>query len=421
MSLFDPQFEPVQGTATPLTPEQAEEFLSRGVTEVIPRELFVKKLTSGERMRIYLGADPTSPQLHVGHAVILRALRRLQDLGHEIIFLIGDFTARIGDPTGKDEARVALTPAEVLKNAESYKEQAQHILDFTDAHPNPARVLFNSQWLEALRFDDVMRLAAHFTVQQMLERDMFDRRLVEGKPIFVHEFFYPMMQGYDSLAMNVDVEVGGSDQLFNILAGRDLLHAGTGREKIALTFELLLGLDGRKMSKSYGNTIGIADVPTEMYGKVMALADELIEKYFWLCTDATREEIEAVQAELDAGANPRDVKMRLAHALVSVYHGADVADAAQAEFVQVFQKKERPTEMPEVSVLLGDDGMIGLIDLVVTSGCASSNGEARRVIEQGGVRLNNERIVDAAARVSVENGDIVQVGKRKFVRLTVNA
>lgn len=410
--IFRPQFEEIQGKATPATDMQITELLYRGVSDVIPRELFEKKMREGVRMRVYLGADPTGPLLHIGHAVILRALRVLQDLGHEIVFLIGDFTARIGDPTGRDEMRVSMTPKEILANAEFYKEQAAHILNFDESSANPVRLAFNSEWLAHLNFEDLIQLASHFTVQQMLERDMFEKRMEDGRPIYLHEFFYPLMQGYDSVAMNVDMEVGGSDQLFNMLAGRDLHRTATGREKIVMTFELLLGLDGRKMSKSYNNYVGITEVPNEMYGKLMSLVDEQIETYWRLATRGTAAEFADMVAQ---HPHPRDQKMKLAYNIVSEYHGAEAAGAAQQEFVNVFQKKERPEEMVDVEL---NQAEWNIVDLVVTAEFAASKSEARRLVEQGGVKLNDAKIEETTT-VTVASGDVLQVGKRKFAKLQV--
>ncbi len=401
--------------ATPVTDSVLlEDIMKRGVTSIVPLVEFERKLRAGERIRVYLGVDPTGPSIHLGHAVILRKLRQLQDLGHEVILLIGDFTARIGDPTDRDAARTTLTHKEVLANARRYKEQAATILDFSRSHRSPARLEFNARWLDKLRFQDVMELAAHFTVQQMLERDMFEKRLAADKPIYVHEFFYPLMQGYDSVAMDVDMEVGGNDQLFNMLTGRTLQKSLHNREKIVMTFEFLEGLDGRKMSKSYGNIVGVMDEPAEMFGKIMSLDDRLIPRYVWLCTDASRADVAAVEQELVSGANPRDVKIRLARQIVSQYHSEKQAAAAEQEFVSVFQRKERPTEMPTYTVSAEDKT---IVDLVVNAGCASSKGEARRLVEQGGVRLNDIKVTNVSASVDVHAGDVLQVGKRKFVRL----
>lgn len=395
-------------------PALLEDLLTRGVADIIPKELFTKKLQSGERMRIYLGVDPTSPSIHIGHAVILRKMRKLQDLGHEIILLIGDFTARIGDPTDRSAARTTLTHEEVLSNAATYKEQVAKILDFSTDSTNPARLEFNAKWLDQLRFSDVIELSARFTVQQMLERDMFEKRMQEGKPIYVHEFLYPIMQGYDSVAMDVDVEFGGNDQLFNMLTGRSLQQMMHNKEKMVLTFEFLFGLDGRKMSKSYGNTIGVFDEPNEMFGKIMSLRDELIPQYFWLCTDSSKADVDGVKYAMQKGENPRDIKICLAKKIIRFYHSDKAALDAEREFLLVFAQKQKPTDIPTY-FLTEKDG--GLVDVLVNAALASSKSEARRLIEQGGVKLNGEKVTDAKAILVFVDGDTVQVGKRKFITL----
>lgn len=408
---------------TPVTDEkEVEMIMTRGVADIVPRELFEKKLRSGEQMRIYLGVDPTGPAVHIGHAVILRKLRQLQDLGHEIIFLIGDFTARIGDPTGKDAARVALTHEDVLANAASYKEQVAKILDFEGE--NPAQIKFNAEWLDKLNFQDVMELAANFTVQQMLERDMFANRMKDGKPIYVHEFFYPMMQGYDSVAMEVDGEVGGSDQLFNMLTGRTLLKSLKQKEKFVMTFELLEGTDGRKMSKSYKNIIGVMDEPNDMFGKVMSVDDELILRYFELVTDATAADLEGHEYTLKKGGNPRDSKVCLARQIVKMYHSEEAANEAEKAFFAQFADKERPEDIP---VHVASATEVNVVELVVEVGFASSKSDARRLVEQGGVKVNDEKVTDVNAIITIEEnevaevdtpaGTVLQVGKRKFVEL----
>ncbi len=404
-----------KSTVTPVTFTDLSELL-RGVDQVIGQEMLEKKLRLGEQIRLYLGVDPTGPDIHIGHAVILRAMRVLQNLGHEIILLFGDFTARIGDPTGKDASRPILTHEEILENAKNYKEQAGKILDFSCNAVVPARIEFNAKWLDKLKFQDVMELSAHFTVQQMLERDMFAKRMKEGRPIHLHEFFYPLMQGYDSVAMEVDLEVGGSDQLFNMLAGRTLMDKMLNREKAVMTFDLLEGLDGRKMSKSYGNIVGVLDSPDDMYGKIMSLDDHLIGRYYTLCTDMNPQEAVLLQAQVEKGElHPRDEKMKLAKVIVDIYHEGK-GEAAEAEFKKIFQEKNKPSEMPEVNVSAAE---LKLIQLVSEAGFASSNKEARRLIEQGGVRLNDQKITDIHALVTVQTGDTLQVGKRKFATLVV--
>lgn len=391
------------------------DLLARGVGEVIPRGLFVKKLRAGERMRIYLGVDPTGPDIHLGHAVILRTLRKLQDLGHEIILVLGGFTARIGDPTDRNAARKPMTTAEIAANARGYKKQAAMFLSFSSATDNAARMTDNAKWLAKLSFEDVVQLAHLFTVQQMLERDMFQQRIDDGKPIYIHEFLYPLMQGYDSVALNVDMELGGTDQLFNMLAGRTLQKFINNKEKIVMTHELLEGLDGRKMSKSYGNIVGIADTPEEMFGKIMSLDDKLILRYFLLCTDMPIPDIRGREKKLQRGANPRDVKMELATAITTMYHSEQKAKKAKAAFVRVFQKKDAPHDMVEFHA---PSEVIGCVELLVKTHLASSKSEARRLIEQGGLRINGSKVTDVHARIALTNRAVIQVGKRKFVRIT---
>src|SRR3989339_328660 len=388
-----------------------QDIMSRGVSDIIPRKLFEKKLKKGEKMRIYYGVDPTGPFIHLGHAIYLWKLRQLQELGHEIILLIGDFTARIGDPTDRSAARIALTPQEVLANAKTYKKQAAKILRFSGR--NPVKIKYNSTWLDKLKFADVIELSAQFTVQQMMERDMFQKRLKEAKPIYVHEFLYPIMQGYDSVAMGVDVEMGGTDQLFNMLTGRTMLLTMKQKEKIVMTFDLLAGLDGRKMSKGFGNIIGVTDEPNDMFGKVMAMQDDLILPYFWLCANVSKSDMEGIEYALRKGENPRDIKLCLARKIVTLYHGLASAGAAEKEFAQVFQKKNKPTDIPTHQV---SQKTTSLIDLVVAVGFAGSKGEARRLIEQGGVRADNKKITDTKAMVKIKSGQILQVGKRHFVK-----
>lgn len=390
----------------------SNELLTRGVSEVIPGAELQKKLESGESMKIYLGVDPTGPSIHLGHAVILRKMREFQKLGHKIILLIGDFTARIGDPTDKDAARTVLTHQEVLENANTYQEQAAKILDF-DSSENPAVLDYNSKWLDELKFQDVLELSSEFTVQQMLERDMFENRMKEGKPIHVHEFMYPIMQGYDSVALDVDMEFGGTDQLFNMLAGRTLLKKRNGKEKVVMTFELLEGTDGRKMSKSYNNIIGVTDSADEMFGKILSLKDELIPRYFELATDVPMTVVqEAVQR---VTKDPRDLKVELAREIVSMYHNADAAAQAEKAFFAQFADKQTPTDIPEYVVTAADTDMV---ELLINAGLAESKGKARRLMEQGGVRLNDTKMTDASLPVEFSNGDVVQVGKRRFVKLS---
>lgn len=393
---------------------QVEDVLTRGVTKVIQKEELEKLLLSKKRIRLYLGIDPTGFDLHIGHAVPLRKLRRFQELGHEVILLFGGFTAQIGDPSGRDEMRKPLTYEEVMKNAETYKAQAEKILDFKGK--NPVKIKNNYDWLSKLSFADVVKLAGNFTVQQMLERDMFQERIKDELPIGLHEFLYPLMQGYDSVAMDVDLEVAGNDQLFNILAGRTLQEKINGRTKHCMTFELLEGTDGRKMSKTYNNHIPL-DLPArDMYGKVMSISDDLIIRYFKLATELPLDEVKRVGKELEEGINPRDVKMRLAREIVTLYHTAEAAKDAEAAFISQFSKKELPDDIKEVSI--GKSAVL-LLDLLLKQGMIPSKGEGKRLMEQGGIKVNGEKVNNPMAELKLDKEKtLLQVGKRKYLYVT---
>lgn len=397
--------------------ERIDRFFERGIDTIYPSaDEFRKALESGRRLRFYLGADPSRPDLHIGHAVILRRMRILQQLGHDIIFLIGDFTGRIGDPTGKDTARTQMSAEEVLANAETYQQQILKIFKFEGE--NPARILFNSDWNSKLSFEDVIKLAARFTVQQMIERDMYQERLRDNKPIYLHEFFYPLMQGYDSVAMEVDGEFGGTDQLFNMMAGRTLLKLLKDKEKFVITGKLLLGSDGRKMSKSYDNYVALNDEPNDMYGKLMSIQDELIADYMELCTDIPLEEVARVRQQVAGDqVNPRDPKMRLAKEITTIYWGEDIAEQAEDAFIEQFQKGALPEEIEEFRV--PSPNML-LTDLLVEVGFAHSKGEAKRLIRQGAVKIDGEKCSDNIAQgVPVRDGMVLQAGKLKYIRLII--
>ncbi|KLU61814.1 tyrosine--tRNA ligase [Peptococcaceae bacterium CEB3] len=404
------------------TVEEQLSILKTGAAEIIPEvELAAKlerSLREGKPLVVKLGLDPTAPDVHLGHTVPLQKLRQFQDLGHQAVIVIGDFTGRIGDPTGKSETRKPMTPEELLRNAKTYQEQVFKILD-----PAKTRIAFNSSWLGKLMFEDVIKLASATTVARMLERDDFAKRYAAGLPIGVHEFFYPLMQGYDSVALRADVELGGTDQTFNLLMGRTLQKEAGQEPQVAFTLPLLEGLDGvQKMSKSLGNYIGVYESGREMFGKTMSLPDELMIRYLELVTKVPVAEIRRLEAGLHEGkVHPRDLKMRLAREIVGIYHGEEEAARAQAEFIRMFQQKEAPDEMPEIEVgaLRRPDGRLELVDLLVGSGLAPSRGEARRLIGQGGVRLREERVTDPQMIVSVNSGDVLQVGKRKFARLVL--
>lgn len=409
-----------------LTHDQQQEIkrqlavISRGTVDIVPEEELKKKLiksiVKGEPLNVKLGLDPSAPDIHVGHTVVLHKLRQFQELGHQVQLIIGDFTGRIGDPTGKSETRKQLTEEDVKRNAETYQKQIFKILS-----PEKTRVYYNSEWLSPMTFVDVISLGAKMTVARMLERDDFSKRYQSGQPISIHEFFYPLMQGMDSVALKTDIELGGTDQTFNLLMGRTLQKEYGVEAQIAITLPLLEGLEGvQKMSKSLGNYIGIDEEPIEIYGKAMSIPDELMLKYYELATDLTNEELSGLrQALQDGTVHPRDVKMRLASTFVRMYHGADAAETAQQHFVTVFQKRGLPDDIEEYSMAVSElkEGKIRLIKLLTSIGFAESNGEAKRSIQQGAVRLNEEKLDDPNAEISLQDGDIIQVGKRKFAKL----
>jgi len=399
--------------ATNTDPQKIEHLLTRGVDTIYPsREMLEARLKKGEKLRIYVGFDPTAPFLHIGHALQLKKLKEFQDLGHEVIWLIGSFTGMIGDPTDKGSARQQLTKKQVLENAATYKKQGSKIVPF--AGKNGAKIKFNDKWLGKMSFSDVVELASHFTVQQMSERDMFERRLKEGKPIYLHEFMYPLMQGYDSVAMDVDVEIGGSDQTFNMLAGRTLMKAMKGKEKIVLTLKLLTNDEGKKMSKSEGGFIALTDAPEEMYGKLMAMDDSMILPYFELVTDVPMDEINGKKLAMEQGVNPRDVKAELAYMVVAQFYDEMAADAAAEHFKTVFQKGEVPEDIATFAVAQE----MNILDVLVGSGLVSSKSEARRQIEQKAVKLDGTVVTGVDMMVvGSDEGLVLQKGKRHFVRL----
>lgn len=391
--------------------------LTHSVERVYPTaEALQSVLESGKKLRLYVGVDPTSPHLHIGHAMQFKKLREFQNLGHEVILLIGSFTAMIGDPTDKGATRKQLTADEVMANAQTYKAQAAKIIRFDGE--NPAKMLFNDEWLTKLSFKDVVELSSQFTVQQMMERDMFEKRWNEEKAIGLHEFMYPLMQGFDSVFMDVDVEIGGNDQTFNMLAGRTLMKAGVlghqTKEKFVITVKLLTNDEGKKMSKSEGGMIAIDDAPEDMFGKVMSMNDGMITSYFAHVLDATEDELANVKNRLDSGANPRDIKMELAERVVGLYHSIEAGEKARAHFVQVFQEHSAPAEMDEIQVA----NETALVDVLVNTKLAPSKAEARRLIEQGGVKLNDRVITDISETIDSSTlPAVLQKGKRGFVRL----
>jgi tyrosyl-tRNA synthetase len=398
----------------PITDEkQIDQVLSRGVEMVYPtKEELKKKLMSGERIKLYCGFDPTGPTLHLGHGNQIRKLAEFQKLGHEVVFLMGDFTAMIGDPTDKSAARQQLTRKQVLENLKNYQKQAGAILDFKGK--NAAKVEFNSKWLGKMKFEDVLDLASKFTVQRMIERDMFQDRIADAKPIYVHEFMYPMMQGYDSVALDVDLELGGSDQTFNMLAGRDLMKTLKQKEKFVLTLRLLTDPTGKKMGKTEGNMVSLDQSAEDMFGKVMSWPDEMISLSFEICTDIAMSEIEKKSKAMKDGANPRDFKLQLAEEIVRIYKGDTEAAKAKESFINFFQKKEGPEKIETVNVKSNK-----LVDIMVESGLVDSNSQAKRDIKQGGVKVNEKVIDDINAELDAGE-NIIQKGKRHFVKVKKN-
>ncbi|MGE5380270.1 MAG: tyrosine--tRNA ligase [Methylocystaceae bacterium] len=388
--------------------------IRRGAAEIVPEEDLIKKLQksyqSKKPLKIKLGLDPTAPDLHLGHTVVLNKLRQFQDLGHEVHLIIGDFTGMIGDPTGKSEARKQLSEEEVKINARTYEEQIFKILD-----PERTVVHFNSKWLSPMNFANVVKLAAKYTLARMMERDDFAKRYREGLPISVHELFYPLMQGYDSVALEADVEMGGTDQKFNLLVGRHLQREYEQESQVALMMPILEGTDGiQKMSKSLGNYIGINEEPNDMFGKTMSIPDEMIGRYFTLVTRVPQKEIEDMVAKMQSGAmNPRDAKIRLAREIITMYHSTDAADAAEERFRTIFQKNDLPEDMPEYVMKIEPD--IWLPKLLVDAGLLASTSEGRRQIKAGSVKVNGKRV--ELESIPLNQGDVLQVGKRKFIRL----
>lgn len=389
--------------------QKIEELLTRGVENIYPNRNFLEaRLKSGKQLTLYLGIDPTGPTLHLGHAISLMKLRQFQELGHKVIMLIGSFTAMIGDPSDKMATRKVLTRKEVLANCQKYKEQAGSLLNFSGA--NKAEIKFNHKWLDKLSFKEVVDLASNFTVQQMLERDMFEKRLEQGKPVGLHEFLYPLMQGYDTIAMDVDGEIGGNDQTFNMLAGRTLMKALKNKEKFVLTNKLLTDSTGKKMGKSEGNMLALSDTVQEMFGKVMSWTDEMIVNGFELCTKVSLREIETVKTSLAQGENPRNLKMRLAREVAAMFYGLEEAQKAEGDFINTFQKGGKPEEMLELD-LAGKT----ILEVLVASGLVASKSEAKRNLEQGGVKINDQVVKDFERLVAA--GEVVQKGKRFFVKI----
>jgi len=393
---------------------EALERIKRGCDELIVEEDLVRKLRTGRSLRVKLGLDPTAPDLHLGHTVVINKLRHFQELGHTIQFLIGDFTGMIGDPTGKNQTRPPLAREEILANAQTYRAQMSQILD-----PERTQVLFNSEWSDKLGAEGMIRLASRYTVARLLERDDFSRRFRNGQPIAVHELLYPLMQGYDSVAMKADVELGGTDQKFNLLVGRELQRDFGQEPQCIITMPLLEGLDGNeKMSKSLGNYVGIAEPPQEIFGKLMSISDQMMWRYIELLSFEPMAAVRLWRKEVGEGRNPREIKVLFAREIVARFHGVPAAERVHAEFEQRFRHGVLPEAMPEFT-LHAPEGGLAVTQLLKQAGLASSVTEATRLIEQAGVRLNGERLADKSLRIARGETVVAQVGKRKFARIRV--
>ncbi len=398
-----------------MTIDEQIAYLKKGAVDVIREEDLRAKLEksakTGKPLRVKLGADPTAPDIHLGHTVVIRKLKAFQELGHTAIFLIGDFTGMIGDPTGKTVTRPPLTREEILENAETYKKQIFKLLD-----PEKTEIRFNSEWFDKFGASDFIKLASHTTVAQILERDDFEKRMKDEKPIALHELLYPLVQGYDSVALNADVELGGTDQKFNLLVGRNLQREYDQEPQVLITTPLLEGTDGvDKMSKSLGNYIGIDEPPNEMFGKIMSISDDLMWKYYELLTDLSVDEINTLRFKCASGAeNPRNAKVALAKLVIEDFHSAEDAEKAEADFVARFVNKEIPDEIEETEIA---SGKYNLAELLVNTNLASSKKEAKRLIEQGGVKVGGEKVTDTNAEIDLNNEILLQVGKRKFLKI----
>lgn len=390
--------------------------IERGVEEVIGLDSLKERLAAGKPLRVKAGFDPTAPDLHLGHTVLINKMRQFQDLGHDIMFLIGDFTGMIGDPTGKNVTRQPLTQEDVERNAETYKEQVFKILD-----PEKTQVLFNSDWMKHKSAADLIRLASLHTVARMLERDDFHKRYTGNQPIAIHEFLYPLLQGYDSVEMKADVELGGTDQKFNLLMGREMQRHYKQSQQVVITMPLLEGLDGvKKMSKSLGNYIGIDEPANDMFGKLMSVSDELMWRYFELLSFRSIEEINQFKADADDGKNPRDIKFLLAEEIVTRFHSAEAAKDAHEAFISRFARNEVPDDMPEVSLTIPSEGM-PIANILKMAALTKSTSEGLRMIKQGAVKKDGERIEENAILLPTEENFVVQVGKRRFARVALTS
>lgn len=391
-----------------------EEFVSRGIENFYPsKDFLMQKLLGNEQLTFYLGIDPTGPTLHLGHAIPLLKLSQLQEMGHKIILLIGDFTAMIGDPTDKLSARIPLSREQVLENAKLYKKQASFLLNFEGK--NPAEIKYNSSWIDKLSMTDTVKLLSGVTYAQTIKRDMFQKRISEGKDLYLNEFLYPILQGYDSVAMDVDGEIGGNDQTFNMLMGRDLLKRFNNKEKIVISTKLLIDNSGKKMGKTEGNMVTLNDSPEEMFGKVMSWSDNLIILGFELCTKLPMSKIDELKSEMEKGQNPKEVKMILAYEIVSMYHSSKDAEVARKNFEETFSKGEIPDDLPEVVVEKGTE----IMDIIVSQKIVSSKSDFKRLVEEGAVSLmsGGEKIKDF--HFKIEKDTVIKIGKHKFLNLKI--
>jgi tyrosyl-tRNA synthetase len=391
------------------------DLIKKGAVEILPEEELVQKIEKsikdGKQLIAKLGCDPSRPDLHIGHSVVLRKLAHFQELGHRAILIVGDFTGMIGDPSGRSATRPALTLKETKENGESYFNQATKILD-----REKTKMVYNSEWLRKMNFEDVIKLSSKYTVARMIERDDFTKRFKAGEPISVHEFLYPLAQAMDSVAIKSDIELGGTDQKFNLLVGRDIQREYGMEPQCILTMPLIVGTDGvEKMSKSYDNYIGISDEPKEIYGRTLSIPDDLIYLYYELATNITKKELAEIKKQLDdTNVNPRDIKRKLARTFIGMYHNEEEALKAEEEFDKVFIKKEVPEDISELSI---QEREIGILDLIIKAEFASSKGEAKRLVMQGGVSISGNKIVDIGDKIIIKDGMVLKVGKRKFIKL----
>jgi tyrosyl-tRNA synthetase len=396
--------------------KQVDELLDRSVEIIYPNRKDLKKLLmSGEQIKLYCGYDPSASSLHIGNAISINKLSQFQKLGHKVIFLIGDFTGMIGDPTDKGAARKKLTRKEVLENAKNYEKQAGAFLDFQG--DNPAEIKYNSEWSDKITFKDLIELSSNFTVQQMIQRDMFQDRIENEKPIYLHEFLYPLAQGNDSVAMDVDLELGGNDQMFNMMAGRDLMKALGKKEKFVMTLKLLADDSGKKMGKTEGNAVFLDQDPSNMYGIIMSWPDGVIGTAFEFCTQLPMEEIKEINKQLkDPKVNPRDLKMKLAKEITRIFHNEKDSELAEENFIKTVQKKEVPEDIESKKLKVKS---MNIIDLLMEVGLVSSKGEARRLIQQNGIKINGEPVKDVELEVDLKEEKLLQRGKRQFVKVVM--